>query len=314
MRILISTAEQPSGSNATMFSQRTIGYIALVGAIVGYGGLWPVTRKAIETIPPFWFASMRMWVGVLILVVVLQFTGRLRLPTRHDLPLVLSIGILMLAFYTTLMHIALLYVEAGRAALLGYTTPLWVLPAAYFLFGEKPSRRKLIGMVVAMTGLIILFNPGAFDWTDGDVILGNALLLLCALLWSVTIMHIRSFRPVLTPIQLAPFQLMISATFIGVIALIFEPLPDFAWTGQEVGLFAYGATFGTALAMMSVTTCVRYLPTVVSTVGLLGAPVCALILSTLFLGEALTGDLAAGLVLIIGGIGLVSVPDPRKRG
>lgn len=297
-----------------MFSQRTIGYIALVGAIVGYGGLWPVTRKAIETIPPFWFASMRMWVGVLILVVVLQFTGRLRLPTRHDLPLVLSIGILMLAFYTTLMHIALLYVEAGRAALLGYTTPLWVLPAAYFLFGEKPSRRKLIGMVVAMTGLIILFNPGAFDWTDGDVILGNALLLLCALLWSVTIIHIRSFRPVLTPMQLAPFQLMISATFIGVIALIFEPLPDFAWTGQEVGLFAYGATFGTALAMMSVTTCVRYLPTVVSTVGLLGAPVCALILSTLFLGEALTGDLAAGLVLIIGGIGLVSVPDPRKRG
>ena len=297
-----------------MFSQRTIGYIALVGAIVGYGGLWPVTRKAIETIPPFWFASMRMWVGVLILVVVLQFTGRLRLPTRHDLPLVLSIGILMLAFYTTLMHIALLYVEAGRAALLGYTTPLWVLPAAYFLFGEKPSRRKLIGMVVAMTGLIILFNPGAFDWTDGDVILGNALLLLCALLWSVTIIHIRSFRPVLTPIQLAPFQLMISATFIGVIALIFEPLPDFAWTGQEVGLFAYGATFGTALAMMSVTTCVRYLPTVVSTVGLLGAPVGALILSTLFLGEALTGDLAAGLVLIIGGIGLVSVPDPRKRG
>lgn len=297
-----------------MLSQRTIGYIALVGAIVGYGGLWPVTRKAIETIPPFWFASMRMWVGVLILVVVLQFTGRLRLPTRHDLPLVLSIGILMLAFYTTLMHIALLYVEAGRAALLGYTTPLWVLPAAYFLFGEKPSRRKLIGMVVAMTGLIILFNPGAFDWTDGDVILGNALLLLCALLWSVTIIHIRSFRPVLTPMQLAPFQLMISATFIGVIALIFEPLPDFAWTGQEVGLFAYGATFGTALAMMSVTTCVRYLPTVVSTVGLLGAPVCALILSTLFLGEALTGDLAAGLVLIIGGIGLVSVPDPRKRG
>lgn len=297
-----------------MLSQRTIGYIALVGAIVGYGGLWPVTRKAIETIPPFWFASMRMWVGVLILVVVLQFTGRLRLPTRHDLPLVLSIGILMLAFYTTLMHIALLYVEAGRAALLGYTTPLWVLPAAYFLFGEKPSRRKLTGMVVAMTGLIVLFNPGAFDWTDGDVILGNALLLLCALLWSVTIIHIRSFRPVLTPIQLAPFQLMISATFIGVIALIFEPLPDFAWTGQEVGLFAYGATFGTALAMMSVTTCVRYLPTVVSTVGLLGAPVCALILSTLFLGEALTGDLAAGLVLIIGGIGLVSVPDPRKRG
>jgi drug/metabolite transporter (DMT)-like permease len=294
-----------------MFSQRTIGYIALVGAVVGYGGLWPVTRKAIETIPPFWFASLRMWAGVLILIAVLHFTGRLRMPTRHDLPLILSIGILMLAFYTTLMHIALLYVEAGRAALLGYTTPLWVMPAAYFLFGEKPSRRKLAGMIVAMTGLIILFNPGAFDWSDGNVILGNALLLGCALLWSVTIIHIRAYRPILTPIQLAPFQLMISATFIGVIALIFDPLPDFEWTGSEIGMFAYGATFGTALAMMSVTTCVRYLPTVVSTVGLLGAPVCALILSVLFLDEALTTDLAAGLFLIVGGIALVSVPNRK---
>lgn len=296
-----------------MLPPRTIGYIALAGAIVGYGGLWPVTRKAIETIPPFWFASLRMWAGVLILVIVLHFTRRLRMPTRHDLPLILSIGILMLAFYTTLMHIALQYVEAGRAALLGYTTPLWVLPAAYFLFGEKPSPRKLAGMVTAMVGLVVLFNPGAFDWSDGDVILGNALLLVCALLWSVTIIHIRSYRPMLTPIQLAPFQLMISATFIGIIALFFEPLPDFAWTGQEIGLFTYGATFGTALAMMSVTTCVRYLPTVVSTVGLLGAPVCALILSTLFLGEVLTVDLTAGLILIIGGIGLVSVPDRKAR-
>ena len=285
-----------------------------MGAIVGYGGLWPVTRKAIETIPPFWFASLRMWVGVMILVIVLFTTRRLRMPSRHALPLILSIGFLMLAFYTTLMHLALLYVEAGRAALLGYTTPLWVLPAAYFLFGETPSRRKLIGMAIAMTGLIILFNPRAFNWSDSDVVLGNALLLLCALLWSVTIIHIRGHRPVLTPIQLAPFQLMISASFIGILALLFEPFPDVtSWTTAETGLFFYGATFGTALAMMSVTTCVRYLPTVVSTVGLLGAPVCALILSVFFLGEVLTLDLASGLILIIGGIAMVSVPKSRSK-
>jgi len=53
------------------------------------------------------------------------------------------------------------------------------------------------------------------------------------------------------------------------------------------------------------------LPTVLSTVGLLGAPVFALILSVVFLDEALTIDLTSGLVLIIGGIALVSVPDRR---
>tara|TARA_B100000700_G_scaffold298389_1_gene364230 strand:- start:3200 stop:4117 length:918 start_codon:yes stop_codon:yes gene_type:complete len=295
-----------------MLSNRTVGYLALVGAVVGYGGLWPITRKAIETIPPFWFASLRMWTGVIILLGILHFTRRLRLPSRHDLPLVLSIGFLMLAFYTTLMHIALLYVEAGRAALLGYTTPLWVMPAAYLLLGEKPPKRKMIGMATAMIGLVMLFNPGGFDWTNGDVVTGNALLLICALLWSVTIIHIRVYRPILTPIQLAPYQLMISASFIGVLALIFEPWPDFDWTGTEWAMVTYGGTFGTALAMMSVTTCVRYLPTVVSTVGLLGAPVFALLLSVLFLDEELTFELASGLVLIIGGIALVSAPDNRN--
>ena len=66
--------------------------------------------------------------------------------------------------------------------------------------------------------------------------------------------------------------------------------------------------------MLSVTTAIRYLPTVVSTVGLLGVPVFALTLSVVFLNETLTFGLAAGLVLILAGIGLVSVPDKRSSG
>ena len=201
-----------------MLTHRTIGYFALVGALSAMEAFGRLPQGNRDHSP--------------VLVCVAADVGRrpdpayralfhpsLRLPSRHDLPLILSIGVLMLAFYTTLMHIALIYVEAGRAALLGYTTPLWVMPAAYLLFGEKPSGRKLIGMIIAMIGLVILFSPGAFDWSDGDVVLGNALLMVCALLWSVTIIHIRAYRPVLTPIQLAPFQLMISASFIGVLAL-----------------------------------------------------------------------------------------------
>ena len=296
-----------------MFAPRTIGFIALGGAILGYGGLWPVTRLAIETIPPFWYAAIRMWIGIAILVGILRITGKLRMPTRHDLPLILSVGFLMMAFYTCLMHVALQYVEAGRAALLGYITPLWVLPAAYFLLGEKPSKRRLSGMVVAIAGLLVLFNPADFDWSDRDVVLGNALLLFCSFLWSITIIHIRSHRPVLSPVQLAPFQLGIAATFILVMAVLFNPLPELHWSLEHVGVFTYGSVVGTAIAMMSVTTCVRYLPTAVSTVGLLGAPVFALLLSVAFLGEELTTNLASGVVLILLGIGLVSVPDRKRR-
>jgi len=294
-----------------VISPRTLGFIALAGAIVGYGGLWPVSKTALEFMPPFWYASIRILTGAAILFVLLKLTGNLRLPTRHDMVLVFSVGIFMMAIYTLLMHVALLYVEAGRAALLGYTTPIWVLPAAYFCLKERPSRRRLVGLCIAMAGLVVLFNPTTFDWTDTDVVIGNLMLLGCGLSWSVSIIHIRKHQPQRTPFQLAPFQLTLAGGLIAIMALIFDPLPVFTGSALEIGVFAYGGILGTAVAMLSVTTCIRYLPTVVSTVGLLGVPVFAMSLSIVLLGEELTYGLALGMVLIIAGIGLVSVPDYR---
>lgn len=281
----------------------------MAGAIVGYGGLWPVSRAALEFTPPFWYASIRIGIGAVILFAILAMSRKLRLPSRHDLPLILSVGIFMMALYTLFMHAALVYVEAGRAALLGYTTPLWVLPAAYFFLNERPSKRRLAGMAVAMTGLGVLFNPLTFDWTNIDVVIGNGMLLCCGLSWSVAIVHIRKHQPKLSPFQLAPFQLTLATVLIAIVALIFDPLP--VWTGslEQIGVFAYGGIMGTAVAMLSVTTCFRYLPTVVSTVGLLGVPVFAMTLSVVFLGEELTTGLILGVILILTGIGLVSVPE-----
>ena len=156
--------------------------------------------------------------------------------------------------------------EAGRAALLGHTT-LLVLPAAYFLFRETPSRCKLIGMAIAMTGqlfsltLVPLIGPTA-TWS----------VTRCCFyvrFWFATIIHIRGHRPVLTPIQLAPFQLMISASFIGILALYLSHFLMLRVGQPQKPACFFTVQSGTALAMMSVTTCVRYLPTVVSTVGLL---------------------------------------------
>lgn len=293
-------------------SPRSLGFLALAGAIVGYGGLWPVTRTALEFTPPFWYATIRISIGALVLFAILFATGKLRWPTRHDMPLVLSVAIFMMAIYTALMHFALQYVEAGRAALLGYTTPLWVLPAAYFFLREKPTKRRLAGLVIALCGLGVLFNPVAFDWSKREVVVGNGMLLLCAVSWSIAIIHIRRHKPQRTPFQLAPFQLSIAATLLGALALVVDPLPVITGSWAQIGVFAYGGIMGTALAMLSVTTAVRYLPTAVSTVGLLGTPVFALLLSVVFLGEALTPPLIVGVVLILGGIALVSVPARRR--
>ena len=60
--------------------------------------------------------------------------GRFHRPTRGDLPVVFCTAILHLVAFSALVAAGLQFVPAGRAIVLGYTTPLWVaIGAAMFL-------------------------------------------------------------------------------------------------------------------------------------------------------------------------------------
>jgi drug/metabolite transporter (DMT)-like permease len=72
-------------------------------------------------------------------------------------------------------------------------------------------------------------------------------------------------------------------------------------------LFLYAGVVGSGIGNWGVTTAILNLPATTSTVGLLGVPVFATVLSVLFLGEALTLPLGAGLILIVGGIAAVTI-------
>lgn len=300
----------PSQSRAV--SHTGIGFTSLVVAIFSYGGLWPVMRAAVDYIPPFCFATLRVFIGSLVLFILLAATGRLRVPSRADLPAVLSVGICMMGLYVSLVHYAVQFVPAGRGALLGYSTPLWVTPVAVLFLGEKMTKLRLAGLVSGLSGLAVLFNPAGFDWSDPNVLLGNGLCILAALSWSVAILQMRGHRWHLSPLQLGPWQLLVATVVALPFALFLEPRTDLRIGLPLVALVGYGGVIGTAIAMWGVSSSIRYLGAVTSSVGLLGGPVVAITLSVLFLGEALTWTLGGGLVLILSGIAMVSLAQARS--
>src|SRR5690606_4979044 len=151
--------------------------LLLVAVVVLWGANWPVMKVGVAAMPPVWFATARMVLGAASLLALLAVLGRVKLPTRRDLPVVLSVGLLQMGTFLALVNLALLHVEAGRSAILSYTTPLWVTPAAILLLGERPTLFKLAGLALGLAGVATLFNPLGFDWSDPAVMLGNGLLL-----------------------------------------------------------------------------------------------------------------------------------------
>src|SRR5690606_2382872 len=136
-------------------------------------------------------------------------TGRFTAPARGDLSIVASVGLLQMAGFLGLVNVALLHVGAGRSAVLAYTTPLWVVPGAALFLGERATAPKLVGVALGLAGIAMLFSPAAVEWSSGEAMLGNALLMIAAVLWAIAILHVRGHRWRLTPLQLAPWQLLI---------------------------------------------------------------------------------------------------------
>jgi drug/metabolite transporter (DMT)-like permease len=292
-------------------SQTAIGITILVVAIFSYGGLWPVMRASVEYIPPFWFATTRVFIGSVMLFALLAATGRIRIPPRTDWPIILSVGICMMGLYVTLVHYAVQFIPAGRGALLGYSTPLWVTPVAVVFMGVKLTFLRLTGLIMGLGGLTVMFHPEGLDWSDRNVLIGNGLCILAAMSWSVAILHMRRQRWTLSPLQLAPWQLLVATVVTLPFTLLLEPRSDMEMGWPLVALVAYGGIIGTGLGIWAVTSTVRYLGPVTASVGMLGGPVFATTLSIALLGEELTWTLGGGFVLIIGGIALVTLAQAR---
>lgn len=280
--------------------------LALLAAlIVIWGANWPILKLGVAHVPPLWLAAERMILGFALLAGVQAATHGLRLPERRDWPLVLSIGLLQIAVFNACMNLALLDVEAGRSAILAYTTPLWVAPGAVLLLREPLGRLAVAGVGVGLAGVLVLFDPGTFDWSDGPALFGNILLLLAAMAWALAILHVRARPQAAPPLSLAPWTLLVAALPLALLAYGREGPPPLDFDGFGWFVLLYNAGPATAFGIWAAITVTRSLPAVVTSLCFLGVPVCGLLLAAWWLGEPLTTVKMTGLGLIMAGVAAV---------
>ncbi|MDF2866940.1 MAG: yijE [Gammaproteobacteria bacterium] len=277
-------------------------YLLFALIILIWGLSWPVSKIGVSYIPPLWFATARLVIGSLFIFGFLLIRKRLVLPKRKDLPLIISLGLLQMGIFMALVNVGLYYTGVGHAAIIVYSTPLWVTPAAVLCFGERLSPLKLIGLLLGVAGIFFLFNPWEFDWHNKQVILGSSLLLLASICWASAMLISRYATWHNSALNLLPWQLLVGAIPVIIAALYLEPNPQIEWHLSIIAILFYIGVLVTALGYWGTLLISKTLPVMTTSLCFLAAPVIGLISSTYFLQEPLSYALVCAMILIIAGL------------
>lgn len=282
---------------------RIIGLFAFITFCWGLG--WPASKIGLTYLSPLWYTSIRMLVGTFTMMLVVIGSGKFSLPRWNDCPLIITIGLLQISIYILLANIGLQYLPAGRSSLLGYTTPLFVMPIAIWIFKEESTPLKWIGFILGVSGLLLLLNPWEINWLDFNVMFGSLMLLLAAFCWGISMLCARYMEWRKSPLELVPWQLLIGTLPILLWALIKEPHPSIMWNTPLFLSIIYTGALVTGLSYWSGVVINKELPTIIASLGFLAVPVFSLIISAIFLHESINISTAIAMAMIF--LGLICV-------
>ena len=292
-------------------SRRTA-YLLLGSLVLLWGANWPVMKLTLAVLPPFWFVTLRLYLGAASLFIALILTSGIRLPGRGDLLQLAIGGLVQLALYMSLCILGLQSLAAGRAAVLAYTTPLWVVPGALLFLGERLNRLKAAGLALGIAGVVVLFNPLGFDWHNGRLVEGNLLLMGAAFAWAAAILVIRGHPWRLSPFQLAPWQMLLGGSALLPLAYVTEGPLHAEVDGAFLALLFYNGPICIGFCGWASLVITRALPAVTTSLSFLAVPAFGIAAAELALGEPLDPTLLGGFALILGGMILVGLGDRRQ--
>lgn len=307
MSTAIATPHATRSAAARQPAMSRLFLVCVVLAICIWGGNWPVMKFGSQFIPPLWFAASRFLSAALLSFAIAALIGKLRLPTRQEWPVVIGVGVLQMGLFTALVTGALHFVMPGRASLIAYATSIWVVPGAALVLKHKLNGRQSLATVCSYVGIAVIVLPALLH-ADLYSMIGYLMLGAASLSWAMNILQIKLTPGVKLDFDLLPWQTLVAAVPLCVLATLVDGAPTFLADPHSWGVIAYTGPLATALTFLIVLQMTQRLSPVTVSVCMLGVPVVGLTLSSLIFGERLSPDLLLGMGLLCLGLLLPALP------
>ena len=280
-----------------------LGLVFLAITSVGWGLNFPIMKHLLTEWPPL---SSRGLCGIagaaaLALIAVAQRQS-LDVP-RPMWSRLLLVSLLTIGGWVAFMGLALLWLNASEAAVLGVSIPVWVALIAWPILGERLSLVRAISLLIALAGITVLIGGNGVEAS-----LAKLPGLLCALAGAVCValgtVLTKHFPLAMPPLSLAAWQIGIGCLPIAIVGLIVEQPHIAALSSVGWASMIYMTLIQFCLCYVCWFAALERLPAATASIGTLLVPVVGVLAAGAMLHEPLGWREISALVFTLGGVAL----------
>ena len=291
------------------FDRRQIGLLVFITIVWGFN--WPVLKTGVTGYPPWTFRTLSMLLGLPVLYAMTRSLNvPLRVP-RHEWRELAGLTVTNMIVWHVVAIVAIQALSSGRAAILGYTMPIFSALVGAALFGQRLKGRQWLGVAAAAVGVALLL------WHELGQMAGRpwaALgMLLAAAVWALGTQQMRRTLLASPTLALGWWMTIITTAVMGLLALVFERS---AWAVPSSAVWfavVYNAVLIFGIAQPLWLVLARELPPVASTLSVMLIPVLGTLSGAWLLNEQLHWQDGAAVVLMLAAIGSVLWPSRDAR-
>jgi drug/metabolite transporter (DMT)-like permease len=250
--------------------------------------------------------AYRMLFALPLFLALSWWAGRDQPPlSGSDLRLLSGLGFSGYYLASFLDFSGLQYISANLERLILYLNPTFVLAIGALLFRTPVTRRQCIALLVSYLGVCVVFGHDV-TVVGPHVALGSLLVLASAVSYATYLVFSGQAVKRLGAIRITGVASSIACVLCIVQFFILRSPSAMIVAPQVIGLSVLNATLCTVLPVLLVMVAIeRVGASVAAQAGIIG-PLSTIFMSVLILGEPFTGWLAAGTVLVLFGIWLLT--------
>lgn len=279
--------------------------LALVLAVLW--GANPVAIKlGLADVAPLRMAFFRFSVSAMVIFAYAVTTRRgdvLLIPRGQGKP-IWSLGLLCVV-QIALMNVGIDRTTAAHAVIMVNSYAVHTVVFAHFLLpGDRLTARKLVGVLIAYGGVVILFAPGATG--TGGTLVGDLIIAVSALLLAERTVFIAKTVQRVDPVRLMMYQSIIGAAGLFLLSLIWDVDRPTRWTtGLLLSILYQGALIGGFNFVLNAKLLQVYQPSAMATMAL-STPIWGVLIAALIGHEGLSPGLLLASTMVATGIGLTT--------